>query len=124
MIIKVRMSKHCVKMVQIRSNSDRYFPAFGLNTERYSVSLGIQSKCGKMQTRITWNMGNFCAVKCKMYKEFKNPRMPCNFYKTLLLFSICNWCGSENEKVFKEEESIEILKIVGLIINIEDIIII
>ena len=25
-----------------------YFPAFGLNTERYAVSLRIQSKCGKI----------------------------------------------------------------------------
>ena len=30
-----------------------YFPAFGLglNTERYEVSLRIQSECGKMRTR-------------------------------------------------------------------------
>ena len=28
-------------------------------------------------------------------------------------------CGSEDEKIFKEEESIEILKILGLINNIE-----
>ena len=27
--------------------SGTYFPTFGLNTERYSVSLCIQSKCGK-----------------------------------------------------------------------------
>ena len=31
--------------------SGRYFPTFGLNTERCSVSLRIQSKCGKIQTR-------------------------------------------------------------------------
>ena len=31
--------------------SDPYFPAFGLNTERYSVTLGIQSECGKIWTR-------------------------------------------------------------------------
>ena len=28
-----------------------YFPAIGLNTERYSVSLRIQSECRKIQTR-------------------------------------------------------------------------
>ena len=28
--------------------SGLYFPAFGLNTERYGVSLRIQSKCGKI----------------------------------------------------------------------------
>ena len=31
--------------------SGPYFPAFGLNTERYSVSLRIPSKCGKIRTR-------------------------------------------------------------------------
>ena len=38
-----------------------YFPAFGLNTERY-VSLRIQSECGKMRTRITPNTDTFQAV--------------------------------------------------------------
>ena len=36
----------CVKNVRIRSFSGPYFLAFGLNTERYSISLCIQSKCG------------------------------------------------------------------------------
>ena len=31
--------------------SAAYFPAFALNTERYEVSLCIQSKCGKIRTR-------------------------------------------------------------------------
>ena len=30
--------------------SGPYFPTFGLNTERYLVSLRIQSECGKMRT--------------------------------------------------------------------------
>ena len=30
---------HCVKSVRIRSYSGPYFPTFGLNTERYGVSL-------------------------------------------------------------------------------------
>ena len=30
--------------------SGPYFPAFGLNTERYGVSLRIQSECGKIRT--------------------------------------------------------------------------
>ena len=46
---------HCVKNVRIRSYSGPYFPAFGLNTERYGVSLRIQSECGKIRTRITPN---------------------------------------------------------------------
>ena len=35
--------------------------------------------------------------------------------KALPLSSICNKCGSEDEKIFKKEESIEILKIIVLI---------
>ena len=38
---------HCEKSVRIRSYSGPYFPAFGLNTERYTVSLRIQSEWGK-----------------------------------------------------------------------------
>ena len=40
-------NSHCVKSVRIRSFSGLYFPAFGLNTERFSGSLRIQSECGK-----------------------------------------------------------------------------
>ena len=38
----------------------------------------------------------------------------------LSLFIGYRQCGHEYEKVFKEEESIEILKILGLINNIEE----
>ena len=55
--------KYCVKSVRIRSYSGTYFLAFGLNTDRYGVFLRIQSKCGKMRTRITPNMETFYAVK-------------------------------------------------------------
>ena len=53
---------HCVKSVRIRSYSDPYFTAFGLNTERYGVYLHIQSACGKIPTRITPNKGTFHSV--------------------------------------------------------------
>ena len=39
--------------------SGLYFPAFGLNTERYGVSLRIQSECGKIQTRKNSVLGHF-----------------------------------------------------------------
>ena len=39
--------------------SDPYFPAFGLNTERYSLSLHIHSECGKIQTRKNPVFGHF-----------------------------------------------------------------
>ena len=53
---------HFVKSVPIRSFSGPYFPVFGLNAERYGVSLRIQSKCGKMRTRKTPNTDTFHAV--------------------------------------------------------------
>ena len=54
--------KHCVKSVRIRSFSDPYFASFGLNMERYGVSLRIQSKCVKIWTRKTPNTDTFHAV--------------------------------------------------------------
>ena len=53
---------HCVKSVRIQSYFDPYLPAFGLNTESYSVSLHIQFECGKARTRITPNTDTFYAV--------------------------------------------------------------
>ena len=38
--------------------------------------------------------------------------------KTLVLSIICSKCKNEGEKIFREEESTEILKIPGLIENI------
>ena len=60
----------------------------------------------------------YCA-KCQKYREFKKPKLSYICDKTLLLSSICDKRGSEDDKIFKEEESIEILKILGLINNIE-----
>ena len=53
---------HCIEFVRIRSYSGPPFPAFGLNTERYAVSLRIQSEFGKMRTRITLNTRTFQAM--------------------------------------------------------------
>ena len=53
---------HCVKSVRIRSHSGPHFPAFGLKTERYFLSLRIQSECGKMRTIITPNTDTFYSV--------------------------------------------------------------
>ena len=54
-------------------------------------------------------------TKCKKYKEFKKPKISYTWDKTLLLSGIFNKCGSEAEKIFKKEESIEIFKILGFI---------
>ena len=59
--------RHGVKSVRIRSYSSPYFPACGLNKERYEVSLCIQSECGKIRTRISPNTGTFHAVRIKQF---------------------------------------------------------
>ena len=38
------------------------FSTFGLNAQRYSVSLRIQSECGKIRTRVTPNTDTFHAI--------------------------------------------------------------
>ena len=54
-----------VKSICISSFSGPYFPAFELSTDRYFVSLRIQSECGKIQTRKTQNTDTFtqCTVQ-------------------------------------------------------------
>ena len=54
---------YCVKSVRIRSYSGPYFPAFGLNTERYSVSLRTQSEWRKIWIRVTPNTDNCYTVQ-------------------------------------------------------------
>ena len=46
-----------------------YFPAFGLNTERYSVSLCIQSECEKIRSRKPPNADTFHAVLYKLFAQ-------------------------------------------------------
>ena len=65
-------------------------------------------------------MKKFCCIKCKKYRKFKNPKISYIFDKTLSVSIICDKCGSKDEKIFKEEESIKTLKILGLINNIEE----
>ena len=57
---------------------------------------------------------------CNKYKKFKNPKILYIKKKTLDLSFAYSKCGHEYKKLFKEEESIEILKIIGLITNIEE----
>ena len=72
-----------MKSVLIRSFPGPHFPAFGMNTKRYSVPLRIQSKCEKMRTRITPNTDTFYGVS-KNIMPFKNfistPRNRLSFF--------------------------------------------
>ena len=56
------MNLQSVKSVVFGVILVRIFPVFGLNTEKYGVSIRIQSECGKMRTRITLNMDTFHAM--------------------------------------------------------------
>ena len=47
----IRRSTNCVKSVQIRIFSGPCFPAFGLNMERYGLSVPSQSEWRKIRTR-------------------------------------------------------------------------
>ena len=59
----------------------------------------------------------YCAM-CGKYRKFEKPKTLYILEKTLVLSNICSKCKNENEKIFKEEESIEIIKILVLIENI------
>ena len=67
-----------MKSVRIRSYSLSHFPTFGLNTDRYSISLRILSECGKIRTRITPNTDTFYAVlvsvieRCPLHRAFSH----------------------------------------------------
>ena len=59
----------------------------------------------------------YCVI-CSKYGKFEKAKVSYLLEKTLVLSIICSKCKNEDEKLFKEEESIDILKIIGLIENI------
>ena len=87
-------SKHCVKSVHIQSSSGPHFPAFGLNTETYSESLRIRSKCGKMPTRITPNLSHFPYKDITPVQPFRN--------ENDMRYDI--WCRPVMDEIYKEAE--------------------
>ena len=58
-------------------------------------------------------------IICGKHRKFEKPKISYLLEKALVLYIIFSKCKNEDEKIFKEEESIEILKILGLINNIE-----
>ena len=58
----------------------------------------------------------YCVI-CNKYRKFEKPKISHLLDKTLVISIICSRSKNEDEKTFKEEESIEIL---GLINNIEE----
>ena len=63
-------------------------------------------------------MKSIYCIKCNKYRKLKNPKVSYILDKTLVLSITCDKCGSNDQKIFKKEESIEILKTLGLIKNI------
>ena len=60
----------------------------------------------------------YCVI-CGKYKKLEKPKMSYIIEKTLVLSIICTKCKNEDEKKFKEKESVKILKILGLIGHIQ-----
>ena len=94
---------HCVKSICIRSYSGPHFfphfPALGLNTERYAVSLCIQSECGKILEKADQNNseyghilrsgiveGYFVIRLFSLLKLFNNKD---NKYRNIYFFAFC-----------------------------------
>ena len=74
--LSVRNHNHCLKSVSIRSIAGPCLPAFGLNTERYRVSVHIQAECWKIWTRKSPNTDSFHAVNFYL-KKFSYNQLFC-----------------------------------------------
>ena len=59
-----------------------------------------------------------CCNVCNKYRKFKNHKISYIFKKTLDFSTVYSECVLK--EIFKEEDSIKILKIVGFITNIEE----
>ena len=53
-------------------------------------------------------MKKLYCVACGKYRGFEKPKISYILDKTLVLSIVCSKCKNEDEKIFKEEESIEI----------------
>ena len=63
-------------------------------------------------------MKNFyCVIRGKC-RKFKNSKTSYIFEEKLVFSIICSACDIEDEKIFKEEESIKVLRTLGFIKNV------
>ena len=60
-------------------------------------------------------MKKLYCVKYGKYRNFKNLKILYIFKKTLIISIVCDKCASKHKRIFKREESIEILWILGLL---------
>ena len=61
----------------------------------------------------------YCDIYSK-YRKFEKPKILYLLEKTLVLSLIFNKCQNKDEKLFKEEESIEIMKIHNYLKNMSE----
>ena len=59
----------------------------------------------------------YCVI-CGKYRKLKKPKISYLSEKKIVLSIICSKCRKKDQKLFKEEESIGMLKMLGLIENI------
>ena len=52
----------------------------------------------------------YCVI-CGKYRKFEKPKTSYLLEKTLVLSIICSKCKNEDEKIFKKEDSVELLKV-------------
>ena len=61
----------------------------------------------------------YCVI-CRKCRKFEKPKISYLLEKTLVVSIICSKSENKDEKIFKGEESIEMLKILELINNTEE----
>ena len=72
------------------------FPAFGLNKEKYGVSLHINSEYGKIRTRITPNTDTFYGVLSFNFEIAGAKLISVELYLIIIIPQLsCNWNSSE-----------------------------
>ena len=59
----------------------------------------------------------YCVI-CGNYKKFEKPKISYILEKALALYIICSKYKNADKKIFKEEGSMKILKVLGFIENI------
>ena len=63
-------------------------------------------------------MNKICCIRCAKYIKLKQSKILYILSKVLVFSTFCERCSSNNDEIFKEEESVEIFIILGCINNI------
>ena len=86
---KIGNNDHCVKCVRIRSYSGPHFPAFGLNSERYGVSLLYSVQMRENADQNNSEYGHFLSSEGHtviMLQIFKRTKYVFNFFTILICY--------------------------------------